>query len=99
MNSNSHNQPGDEAANQAAQQASDVTIRLDHFLQSCGVETGGQAKLLIQSGEVWVNGSVETRRRKKLRAGDEVTLDGDVFVVTHTHGTTPEDPSPEDAPL
>ena len=25
------------------------TFRLDHFLQACGVETGGQAKVLIQS--------------------------------------------------
>ena len=43
--------------------------------------TGGQAKLLIQSGEVLVNNEVETRRRKKLRAGDEVSLGDDVFVV------------------
>ena len=57
------------------------TIRLDQFLKRCGVATGGQAKLLIQSGEVLVNNEVETRRRKKLRAGDEVSLGDDVFVV------------------
>jgi ribosome-associated protein len=57
------------------------TIRLDQFLKRCGVATGGQAKLLIQSGEVLVNDEVETRRRKKLRAGDEVSLGDDVFVV------------------
>jgi len=56
-------------------------IRLDHFLQACGVQTGGQAKRLIQSGNVMVNGEVETRRRRKLTAGDEVDLDGDVFLV------------------
>jgi len=57
------------------------SIRLDHFLQACGVETGGQAKVLIQNGEIQVNGEVETRRRKKLFAGDEVELEGEVFVV------------------
>ena len=58
------------------------TIRLDHFLQACGVPTGGQAKLLIQAGQILVNEQVETRRRKKLKAGDEVTLDGEVFIVS-----------------
>ena len=57
------------------------TIRLDHFLQACGVETGGQAKQLIQKGYVQVNGLVETRRRKKLRAGDEVEWEGEAFMV------------------
>ena len=58
------------------------TIRLDHFLQACGIPTGGQAKQLIQNGNVMVNGQVETRRRKKLREGDEVELEGEVFVVS-----------------
>ena len=62
-------------------------IRLDHFLQACGVETGGQAKQLIQSGQVMVNGEVETRRRKKLRAGDEVDLSGEIFLVTSAEET------------
>ena len=57
------------------------TIRLDQFLKTCGVETGGQAKLLIQAGDVLVNGQVETRRRRQLRAGDRVTLGDDVFEV------------------
>ena len=58
-----------------------LEIRLDQFLQLCGVPTGGQAKILIQSGEVMVNGEVETRRRKKLHVGDEVGLDGEVYDV------------------
>ena len=57
------------------------TINLDQFLKTCGVVTGGQAKLLIQGGEVLVNDEVETRRRRKLRVGDEVTLDDVVYVV------------------
>jgi ribosome-associated protein len=36
------------------------------------VSTGGEAKLLIQDGEVLVNGEVCTMRGKKLRPGDVV---------------------------
>ncbi len=57
------------------------TIQLDHFLQSCGVPTGGQAKLLIQAGEVLVNDKVEKRRKMKLRLGDVVLFDGEEFEV------------------
>lgn len=57
------------------------TIRLDHFLQMCGVGTGGQAKQLIQGGRVTLNGEVETRRRKKLSPGDVITIDGEEFEV------------------
>lgn len=49
------------------------TIDLQDFLKLSGlVETGGEAKFRIQGGEVRLNGEVETRRRKKLRAGDTV---------------------------
>ena len=58
------------------------TIHLDQFLKTCGVATGGQAKRMIQGGEILVNDEIETRRRKQLRAGDEVTLDEVVYVVT-----------------
>jgi len=57
------------------------SMRLDHFLQICGVPTGGQAKQLIQSGMVLVNQEVETRRRKKLSAGDVVSIDGEEYDV------------------
>ncbi len=54
-----------------------VTLRLDQFLKLSGIaESGGRAKLLIQSGEVQVNGEVETRRRRKLVIGDVVEFDG-----------------------
>ncbi|MGI8909295.1 MAG: RNA-binding S4 domain-containing protein [Rubrobacteraceae bacterium] len=38
------------------------------------VGSGGEAKILIQSGEVRVNGEVETRRGRKLRKGDEIEV-------------------------
>ena len=52
-------------------------LRLDQFLKLRGVaDTGGQAKLLIQNGEVQVNDAVETRRRRKLVVGDVVKVGG-----------------------
>ena len=67
--------------------STEPTIQLDHFLQSCGVPTGGQAKLLIQSGVVLVNNEVETRRKMKLRLGDVVLFDGEEFEVALDEST------------
>ena len=86
MTSNEKESPKNDAAEgdgqpQSSPTESEPTIDLSQFLKTCGVETGGQAKHLIQGGEILLNGKVETRRRKKLRVGDEVTLFDDVFVV------------------
>ena len=57
-------------------------IKLQDLLKFAGaVETGGEAKLLIQEGEVRVNGKVCTERGKKLRPGDRAELAGRIFVV------------------
>ena len=57
-------------------------IKLDQFLkQMQAVSTGGQAQLMIQDGEVSVNGSLETRRGRKLVTGDRVELEGQTWVV------------------
>lgn len=57
-------------------------LRLDQFLKLRGlVGTGGQAKILIQAGEVKVNGNIELRRRRKLGAGDVIELDGESYSV------------------
>lgn len=57
-------------------------IRLDQFLKyQAAVGTGGHAKVVIQAGEVTVNGVVETRRRKQLSPGDIVTYAGDEWCV------------------
>jgi ribosome-associated protein len=51
-------------------------IKLDQFLKLAGlVETGGEAKQLIQTGQVMVNGAIETRRGRKLYHGDIVVVD------------------------
>lgn len=50
-------------------------MKLDQFLKFQGIAaTGGQAKLLIQSGEVEVNGQIEYRRGRQLVGGDIVTV-------------------------
>jgi ribosome-associated protein len=38
------------------------------------VGSGGEAKVLIQAGEILVNGEVETRRGRKLEEGDVVEV-------------------------
>lgn len=63
------------------------TIRLDSFLKLTGlVDTGGQAKLLIQEGRVLVNGEVCPQRGKKLRPGDTVALGESWFQVAAQQG-------------
>jgi ribosome-associated protein len=58
------------------------SIKLDQFLKHMQVvATGGQAKLLVQDGEVKVNGTLETRRGRKLVDGDQVEVMGQVFAV------------------
>ena len=55
---------------------------LDQFLKLRGiVGTGGQAKIVIQGGQVQVNGQVETRRRRKLLPGDVVAFAGESWTV------------------
>lgn len=58
------------------------TIRLGQYLKLMNlVATGGEAKVLIQAGEVLVNGQVETRRKRRLVAGDRVTIHGQTYIV------------------
>lgn len=57
-------------------------IKLDQFLKLLGVaSTGGQAKHMIVDGDVKVNGTLETRRGKKLVTGDKVTVGNQTFEV------------------
>ncbi len=53
------------------------TIKLEQFLKWANiVQTGGEAKILIQDGEVLVNGEIDTRRGKQLKQGDLVEVKG-----------------------
>ena len=47
------------------------------------VYSGGEAKSLIQDGNVLVNGEVCTMRGKKLYNGDKFTFDGQTYLITY----------------
>lgn len=60
-------------------------IRLDAAMKLSGlVDTGGQAKALIQGGQVSVNGETCLMRGKKLRPGDCFQHGGKAFTVAGT---------------
>lgn len=57
-------------------------IKLDQFLKMADVAgSGGQAKIMIVSEDVKVNGAVETQRGKKLRSGDTIEVDNKKFQI------------------
>ena len=59
-------------------------IKLQDLLKLAAVTaTGGEAKLLIQEGQVLVNGEVCTQRGKKLRPGDTVDFGGKKLTVAY----------------
>ena len=57
-------------------------IKLQDLLKLAGAcDTGGMAKVLIQNGEVSVNGEICSMRGKKMRDGDVAVIDGRKIVV------------------
>ena len=59
-------------------------IKLQDLLKFANlVESGGQAKDFIQSGEAMVNGEVCTMRGKKIRPGDVVRFQGAELTVAY----------------
>ncbi|MCM1131968.1 MAG: S4 domain-containing protein YaaA [Ruminococcus flavefaciens] len=57
-------------------------IKLDALLKFASlVSSGGEAKAIIQDGQVLVNGEVCTMRGKKIREGDVVSVGGDEVKV------------------
>lgn len=64
-----------------------VPIELCQLLKFAGLaDSGGAAKQLIADGQVTVNGTVETRKRRQLHEGDQVKLDGETVVVRLSPG-------------
>lgn len=60
----------------------DEFIKLGQALKLAGlVESGVDAKIVIQNGLVKVNGEIDTRRGKKLVNGDIVEFDGNQFKI------------------
>jgi len=61
----------------------DESIRLGQFLKLASlIDSGADAKAVISDGLVEVNGQVETRRGRQLRAGDVVSYGGSLARVT-----------------
>ena len=61
-------------------------IKLQDLLKFANlVETGGEAKERIQSGEATVNGEVCKMRGKKIRPGDTVAFDGKELTVSYAN--------------
>ena len=59
-------------------------IKLQDLLKfAAAVSTGGEAKILIQEGDVTVNGEVCTMRGKKIRPGDVVEARDEHYTVTY----------------
>ena len=59
-------------------------IKLDSLLKLAGaVQTGGEAKILINDGDVKVNGEVCTMRGKKIRPENTVNVGGVDYGVTY----------------
>ena len=60
----------------------DDFIKLGQALKAAGlVESGVDAKFVVQDGLVKVNGQIETQRGKKLVAGDIVEFDGQTIKI------------------
>jgi ribosome-associated protein len=57
-------------------------IDLLQLLKATGyAATGGEAKMMVEDQLISVNGEVEGRKRRKLRANDVVEIDGQVRIV------------------
>jgi ribosome-associated protein len=58
-------------------------IQLNQLLKTTGlVGTGGEAMIRISEGEVFLNGSIETQKRKKIRVGDKVKyLESTILII------------------
>ena len=58
-------------------------IQLDQLLKTTGLcHSGGFAHAEIEAGKVTVDGAVETRKRAKLRPGQQVVYGGEVVELT-----------------
>ncbi len=71
-------------------------MELFKILKLCGITgSGGEAKMVIAEGLVTVNGEVETRKRRKIRHGDEIVIEQQILkVVCHF----PESPKVDRTP-
>ena len=58
-------------------------IELNKLLKTCGIcDTGGAAGIAIEQGAVYVDGTVETRKRCKIRTGQSVRCGNEIITVS-----------------
>ena len=60
-------------------------ITLDALLKATGLATsGGSAKAMVAAGQLWVDGQLELRKTRKIRAGQVVVMQtGAVRIHVH----------------
>ena len=64
-------------------------VELHKILKFEGLaSSGGEAKALIADGQVLVNDAVETRKRRKMLAGDVITVAGERYLLTKGDGAS-----------
>jgi ribosome-associated protein len=77
----SNNNINDDKNNNISSTNND-SIELNTFIKQIGLaSTGGQAKVIIRSGNVTLNGTSETRNKKKLFNNDVVEVHGKKYIV------------------
>lgn len=57
-------------------------IKLDQFLKKENmISSGGETGDFIKNHEIFLNGIIIQEKRKKIRLGDEISLDGEVYKI------------------
>ena len=57
-------------------------IQLDQFLKKENINSsGGETGDFIKNHEIFLNGIIIQEKRKKIRLGDELSLDGEVYKI------------------
>ncbi len=57
-------------------------IQLDQFLKKENIiSSGGETGDFIKNHEIFLNGIIIKEKRKKIRLGDELSLDGEVYKI------------------
>ena len=57
-------------------------LQLDQFLKKENIiSSGGETGDFIKNNEIFVNGVIIKEKRKKIRIGDELSLDGEVYKI------------------
>jgi ribosome-associated protein len=57
-------------------------INLTQVLKLAGcAQSGGEAKMLVANGQIRVNGEVELRKRRQMKVGDTIVIDGGPTIV------------------